>query len=236
MLTQKRSPWLDRIGSLLTALLVSGLLLGWLRAISALNGFYLFALGGIGAALVSLVFLFRRLRGQALGTAGVLTCGAGLLFVLAVGTSSGDGPPINDFTTDLDNPPAFAHARTLPANLGRDMGYPADFAPQQRECCASLAPQTFNAAPLETLNAIATAAEAEPQWTVTAVNPETGTLEAVATSYIFGFQDDVVIRVAPQGTGSRVDIRSKSRDGKSDLGANAARIQGFQNQLSSQIR
>ena len=121
MLTQKRSPWLDRIGSLLTALLVSGLLLGWLRAISALNGFYLFALGGIGAALVSLVFLFRRLRGQALGTAGVLTCGAGLLFVLAVGTSSGDGPPINDFTTDLAHPPAFAHPRPPPQLTARSL-------------------------------------------------------------------------------------------------------------------
>ncbi|TMA41924.1 MAG: DUF1499 domain-containing protein, partial [Deltaproteobacteria bacterium] len=55
-----------------------------------------------------------------------------------------------------------------------------------------------------------------------------GTIEAVATTRVFGFQDDIAIRVRADGSAaSRVDVRSKSRDGKGDLGANAARIRAY---------
>jgi len=236
MVTQKRSQWLDRIGSFFALLLFAGILVGWLRLGAALTAFYLFALGGIGAALVSGAFFVRRLRGHPLGAPGLATVAAGLAFILAVLTSSGDGPPINDFTTDLQEPPSFAHARTLPANLGRDMEYPEEYAAQQTECCGDLAPQTFSTQSSETFAAAAAIAEAEPQWTVVLVNPENGTIEATASTLIFGFQDDIVVRVRPSDSGSIVDIRSKSRDGKSDLGANAARIRSFQNKLSDQIR
>jgi len=60
-----------------------------------------------------------------------------------------------------------------------------------------------------------------------AATPEKGTIEATETTFWFGFKDDVVIRIRPEGAGSRVDVRSKSRVGKSDLGANAARIRRF---------
>ena len=43
----------------------------------------------------------------------------------------------------------------------------------------------------------------------------------------FGFRDDIVVRIRPQGTGSRIDIRAKSRIGQSDLGGNAERIRAF---------
>jgi uncharacterized protein (DUF1499 family) len=49
----------------------------------------------------------------------------------------------------------------------------------------------------------------------------------VATSTWFGFGDDIVVRIRPDGAGSRIDIRSKSRDGESDLGVNARRIREF---------
>jgi uncharacterized protein (DUF1499 family) len=50
-------------------------------------------------------------------------------------------------------------------------------------------------------------------------------VEAVATTFWFGFRDDVVVRIRPGAAGgSRVDVRSVSRVGQSDLGANAARI------------
>ena len=66
-----------------------------------------------------------------------------------------------------------------------------------------------------------------PGWTITAVDPEKGLIEAVSVSRVFGFADDVVVRIRPEGTGSRVDVRSKSRDGQGDLGANAARIRAY---------
>lgn len=54
--------------------------------------------------------------------------------------------------------------------------------------------------------------------------PTAGVLEATHVSFWFEFKDDVMVRVRPQGEGSRVDIRSVSRIGGSDLGANCARV------------
>ena len=66
-----------------------------------------------------------------------------------------------------------------------------------------------------------------PGWEVVGLDESNGTIEAVATSTVFGFQDDVAIRVRPDGASSVVDVRSKSRDGKGDLGANAERIRQY---------
>ncbi len=46
-----------------------------------------------------------------------------------------------------------------------------------------------------------------------------------------GFKDDVVIRISSDADGTLVDLRSVSRVGVSDLGANAARIQDFLSQF-----
>jgi len=62
---------------------------------------------------------------------------------------------------------------------------------------------------------------------VIAHDSTTGMIEAVVTTTVFGFQDDVAIRVRPADGGSVVDVRSKSRDGKGDLGVNANRIRDF---------
>ena len=51
-----------------------------------------------------------------------------------------------------------------------------------------------------------------------------GRIEAVARTPIMGFREDVSIRIAPDGEGSRVDIRSSSRYFESDLGSNASRV------------
>jgi uncharacterized protein (DUF1499 family) len=136
-------------------------------------------------------------------------------------------PRINDFTTDPADPPAFRHAATLPANAGRDLGYPPSFASVQQTCCADLRPARLRVAPAEAFGRARTAAERMPAWTITHADPEAGTIEAVATSRLFHFQDDIVIRVRPDGGGSRVDVRSKSRDGQGDFGANAARIRAY---------
>ncbi len=71
-------------------------------------------------------------------------------------------------------------------------------------------------------------------WEIVARVPADGRLEAVVTSPWFGFRDDVVVRVRPQGTGSRVDIRSKSRNGEADLGGNVDRVRAFLARLKSE--
>ena len=67
-----------------------------------------------------------------------------------------------------------------------------------------------------------------PAWEVTTADPASGIVEVVATSRLFRFQDDITIRVRSKPDGSsHVDIRSKSRDGKGDIGANTARIREY---------
>ena len=68
-----------------------------------------------------------------------------------------------------------------------------------------------------------------------AVAPAEGRLEATATTPWFGFTDDVVVRGERAGTGSRVDVRSKSRVGRSDLGVNARRIRDFLAALAARL-
>jgi uncharacterized protein (DUF1499 family) len=70
-------------------------------------------------------------------------------------------------------------------------------------------------------------------WEVVATAPADGRIEATDTTLLFGFKDDVVIRVRPDGAGSRVDIRSVSRVGRSDFGVNAKRVRKFQAALAA---
>ena len=64
-------------------------------------------------------------------------------------------------------------------------------------------------------------------WEIVAQNADKGIIEATATTTLFGFKDDVIIRLSDANGGTRVDMRSASRAGLSDLGANAARIQAY---------
>ena len=64
-------------------------------------------------------------------------------------------------------------------------------------------------------------------WTLVNADFETGIVEAYDTTRVFGFVDDIVIRVRARGNGSRIDIRSVSRVGLGDAGMNAARIRSF---------
>jgi uncharacterized protein (DUF1499 family) len=78
---------------------------------------------------------------------------------------------------------------------------------------------------------VAAAAEAEAKaqgWTLATSDPAGGVIEATAETFWFGFKDDVAIRIRPGANGgSVVDVRSTSRVGLSDIGANAARIEAF---------
>ena len=136
-------------------------------------------------------------------------------------------PVIHDITTDTDDPPAFV--ALLPLREGAES--PAEYdgpeaARKQQEGYPDLAPLHLPQPPSVVLPAAAAVAE-QLGWAVQVVAPADGRLEALAMTKWFGFTDDVVVRVRPDGSGSVVDIRSKSRIGRSDLGANAARIRKF---------
>jgi len=73
----------------------------------------------------------------------------------------------------------------------------------------------------------AAAAAAKMGWEIVNVNLAHGIIEATDTTFWFGFNDDVVIRISPDARGSRIDVRSVSRVGVSDIGTNAKRIRNY---------
>ena len=125
-------------------------------------------------------------------------------------------PYINDITTDTEKPPQFLQPRPYESHFAelQQLGYPG------------LQPLQLTLPPAQAFARALAAAQAMGL-EVAAADESAGRLEAVATTRWFGFKDDVVVRIAPAGAGSRIDVRSKSRVGRSDLGANARRIQEF---------
>jgi uncharacterized protein (DUF1499 family) len=143
-------------------------------------------------------------------------------------------PPINDITTDTANPPVFVAIVPLRADSRVSTTYAgASTAEAQRKGYPDIKPVESAKPPAAAFDA-ALAAARDSGWQIVAADAATGRIEATATTPWFGFRDDVVIRVAPNGTGSRIDIRSLSRVGRGDLGANARRVRDFSARLASQ--
>ena len=132
-------------------------------------------------------------------------------------------PPINDITTDTEDPPQYMTGRKP---------YPgAEFARQQRAAYPDIVPSVVYLPRAQAFARASLAAEAMG-WEVVGRDAAAGTLEAVDATKWFGFRDDIAIRVTPSGEGqTRIDVRSKSRVGRSDLGTNADRIRAYLQRL-----
>lgn len=167
----------------------------------------------------------RAVRGAALGAAAAL-------LVVAAGAGGHGSPVINDVSTDLADPPPFVHAGDLAANRGRDLAYPEGFRDVVRAAYADLKPLALSDPPDKAFDRALLVARSRPDWRITEVDRDPLTFEGVATSWLFRFRDDFVVRVRPAAQGSIVDMRSKSRDGRGDLGVNAARIRAYFAELS----
>lgn len=137
-------------------------------------------------------------------------------------------PPIHDISTDTDDPPAFIALRAAREAAPNSPDYPGpDVAHQQQAAYPDLRPVQL-ALPADQAFSQALAAAERMGWQVVAADEKEGRIEAVATTFFFGFKDDVVIRVREQERGrSVIDVRSASRVGRSDVGANAKRIRRF---------
>ena len=142
-------------------------------------------------------------------------------------------PPIHDVTTDTDDPPTFVAVLPLREGAPNSAEYGGDsIAALQRRGYPEIAPMRLPVRP-DSAFARAQAAARGMGWDIVAVDTSARRIEATATTRWFGFKDDVVIRVRPDGTaGSRIDMRSVSRVGGSDVGANAARIRAFMARLA----
>lgn len=141
-------------------------------------------------------------------------------------------PPIHDITTDLDNPPEFQAVVPLRADAPNSLERPDTLAAQQREGYPNLVPLTLSMTPDQAYDR-ALALVQDKGWEIVTADRSAGRIEATDTTRFFGFKDDVVIRITPWGSGARVDLRSVSRVGRSDVGTNARRIEDFMEDLES---
>jgi uncharacterized protein (DUF1499 family) len=146
-------------------------------------------------------------------------------------------PPIHDVTTDIDNPPTFSAvlaARTAEgANSVDDRG--PQLAQLQKVAYPDVVPIMTRLPVRMAFNEALHVAASMPGWTIVASDVDAGRIEASQQSRWFRFADDIVIRVVVDGEGSRIDMRSTSRQGRSDYGVNAARIRAYMSALRKRI-
>jgi uncharacterized protein (DUF1499 family) len=216
-----------------------GTRLGWWHFMAGFAILKWAAIGGIAVTLATILgALFFRSR--VLGHP-VLTVAAVVVGLAVAGIPWGwyktaqHVPVINDITTDTENPPRFVSI--LP--LRKDATSPAEYggpeiAAQQIRAYPYVKPVVL---PLPSDNAFALALAAAKKlgWQIVDANPNEGRIEATDRTFWFGFIDDIVVRVRAEAEGSRVDVRSLSRVGRSDMGTNARRIEKFMKILGKDL-
>lgn len=230
-----------------------GTALGWMRDYIALP-----VLIAAGASALALLLALWKARGLALlALVALLASGAAGYAPLKMKQMATSNPFIHDITTDFENPPAIVAAadtdRKNPPDYAGDAPAPGlvdgkyvpdsgkTVAEAQKEAFPDIEPLAL-AVPLEEAVKAARAVVAEMKLETLAEGPasdEAGSgwrIEAVATSLWYGFKDDFVVRLTPlEAGGVQVDVRSKSRVGGSDLGANAARVRAFLKKLDAAV-
>lgn len=139
-----------------------------------------------------------------------------------------DIPRIHDITTDTVNPPQFVSLLEVRKNSRNGFEYKADkIAKLQKAAYPDIQSLILPKAKSEAFNSALQAAK-NMDWQIVDSNETDGRIEATATTKLMKFKDDVVIRILEVSANqSKIDIRSMSRLGKSDLGANAKRIREY---------
>ncbi|MEO7726711.1 MAG: DUF1499 domain-containing protein [Burkholderiales bacterium] len=190
------------------------------------------AWGGMAATAISLFAIVAAL-GDRQRRAIVFAIHGAIIGALVFGvpwylvSESRKVPPIHDITTDTERPPAFVAILPLRKDAPNTAEYGgAALAAQQKAAYPDIAPVTLLMPPRAAFELTLNLARAAG-WEIVAAVPEENRIEATATTEWFRFKDDIVIRIAPAGNGSRIDMRSVSRVGRSDLGVNARRIREF---------
>lgn len=233
MMREEKSPKLVTwIGYLAAAMLLAlPLAVLTVRSGAWQQGLLLYALACLGAAvLLAIMLALLLLPRYAPCRAGIIGRAAlalpGTLLLLALLANRGDHPPIHDITTDTGDPPQFTAAGTV---RGAEAN-PLEIDPQVIEQQQAAYPELDTLVTTLSIDQAfdrALAVANDFGWEVYHQDRNAGLIEAVDTTPIMGFSDDIVIRVRSSARGTLLDLRSVSRVGIGDLGANADRIRRF---------
>lgn len=196
------------------------------------QGLLLYALSCLGCVLVLglcgvllLLPRYANTRGAILGRMLVALPGAVLLISLLAGR--GDYPPIHDVTTDIKDPPVFTMAMEQRPEGANSLEIDPQAISAQQEAYPDV--QTIRTSlDIEAAFDRALAVAGDLGWDIYHQDRNAGVIEAVETTAIMAFKDDIVIRLRSNAQGTKVDLRSVSRVGIGDIGANAKRIRAFQ--------
>jgi len=233
----KIATWSSRLGlfafavAALSIIIVRSGLLEIVPALATFGAALVFAGLAILFAFAAFIVIWRQgLSGLGHALLGLFLGLALLAYPAYLGTRALRLPPISDITTDTANPPRFDVLARLRPRGRTDYPGPA-VAALQRTAYPDIVPLELDV-PTKTAYDAALALVTKRKWYIGDARSPTlarrdGVIEAVARTPIMGFRDDVVIRVTPVGQGTRVDMRSASRFGNHDLGANASRIRSL---------
>jgi len=249
--------YLPRLGfwlAVLSGLMLAAAPLGWRLGVWHFRTAFWYVMEptffvGVGAAMVSLLALFwwRTTSGGSrvmalAGLAAGLLIASHLLQLYAKAfpiplVNNTPLPRIHDITTDVENPPAFAATLALRgAEKGNSATYAGqELAKQTQAAYPDIAPLKSGLAPDEAYKRANETAHGMAGWTIIKSDPAARTIEGSQRTLFMGFTDDFVIRVSSDGVGSRIDMRSESRQGTSDFGVNAKRISAYMKALKPKL-
>jgi uncharacterized protein (DUF1499 family) len=238
----------DRIAPAGLALAIGAGLSAALSGLGARWGWWHFTIGfmllrwtavvGLLAAVVSLAGVI--LSGRGTRRAGLAIALAGLLMGAIVAgipwswmRTAQQMPLIHDITTDMDNPPRFVSIMPLRKDAPNSPEYGGPgIASQQLAAYPDIKPLVLQV-PVKTAFERALRTARDMGWDIVDASENDGRIEAMDRTFWFGFTDDVVVRITPVQGGSKINVRSVSRVGLSDVGTNAKRIRAFLRRIST---
>jgi uncharacterized protein (DUF1499 family) len=216
---------------LLAIIIIRSGLLEITPALATFGGALVLAFAAIVLALGAFVVIWKDgCRGLGHAVTALLVGVAILAYPSFLAVRAARLPWLTDITTDPVDPPRFETvARLRPRNANPVVYAGAAAAQLQHAAYPDIEPLQVSVSPAHAY-AAALAVINKHKWKVVDLRPpqatgrREGVIEAVARTPIMGFRDDVVVRVRFDDEGSRIDIRSSSRYGRTDFGTNAARV------------
>ena len=190
--------------------------------------------GALLICVVGVLWLISRRRFVAVLPAmtALIVAGVALYAPWQMAQTARNTPALHDISTDTRQPPQFVALKAARDASRNGSAWSGEEAVQKQHY-PDIAPVILALPPERAMERVRSTAQALG-WTVVESSAADGRLEATTRSLWFGFTDDIVVRLRPENGGTRLDIRSASREGASDLGKNAERIAHFVERLNTE--